>query len=477
MDESAAVNSQIPTVITCPTQPVAVATSGAPSGLVEKAGIEFVPHELRYGTPLRLFTIWFGGSLSILCLSVGTLGVLSGLPLTWTLVALVLGNAIGTVFMAAHSAQGPQLGIPQMIQSRAQFGVIGAGLPLLAVVAATTLYSAADGVLIRGLVRMVLPVSDDIAICLFGAMSVLVAFIGYELIHRIAMALSLLSGLMFLATAALAHGAMHDAVPASTHIDAFTAGTFILVVTQATAWSLSSAPYVADYSRYLPANVSPWRTFWYTGAGNFCGSLLPQGIGAYLAAVRPDFVADFGSGIASFFGVARYAVALLIIVNLIQVNVMNLYSAYMSTTTTLTGLRGMTRVSLRYKLTVMSLLMTASTGIAIATKHNFNALFSDFLVMLMYVLVPWSAINLADYYFVCRGQYSVQHLFMKDGAYGAYRWKTLSVYLVSILAQLPFMRLSFYSGVVASRLGADLSWMPGLIIPATLYVCVERRRI
>ena len=28
--------------------------------------------------------------------------------------------------MASHSAQGPQLGLPQMIQSRPQFGYIGA---------------------------------------------------------------------------------------------------------------------------------------------------------------------------------------------------------------------------------------------------------------------------------------------------------------------------------------------------------------
>ena len=33
---------------------------------------------------------------------------------------------IGTFFMAAHSAQGPQLGLPQMIQSRPQFGYVGA---------------------------------------------------------------------------------------------------------------------------------------------------------------------------------------------------------------------------------------------------------------------------------------------------------------------------------------------------------------
>src|SRR3954465_8832410 len=93
---------------------------------VEQRGIEFIPREQRYGTPLRLFFVWFGVNLSILCLTVGMLGISAGLGLEWCFVALVLGNLIGTFFMAAHAVQGPHLGIPQMIQSRAQFGVLGA---------------------------------------------------------------------------------------------------------------------------------------------------------------------------------------------------------------------------------------------------------------------------------------------------------------------------------------------------------------
>jgi len=448
------------------------------ASFVEHTGIEFISLDRRYGTPWRLFTIWFGGSLSLLCVSVGTLGVLAGLPLAWTVCALSVGNAIGTVFMAAHSAQGPRLGIPQMIQSRAQFGVIGAGLPLLAVIAATTLYSAADGILTRGLVRMILPVGDNLAIILFGALTLFVAFVGYELIHRIAMALSVLSALMFVATALiLISRSTHSSVSLAVIHPHFEVGTFILVVTQGAAWSLSSAPYVADYSRYLPADVSAWTTFWYTGAGNFLGSVLPQALGAYLASTRPEFLEDIGASIAGLFGQGQYLVALLIIVNLLQVNVMNLYSAYMSSTTTVTGLRGMNSVSLKFKFFVMSILMGAATFLAIATKGNFSALFSDFLVMLVYALIPWSAINLADYYLVCKGQYSIEHMFLKDGAYGLYRWKTLSVYLISILIEVPFMRLSFFVGSVADRIGADIAWLPGLVVPAVLYTLLESRRI
>ena len=42
--------------------------------------------------------------------------------------------ALGTAFMALHANQGPRLGLPQMIQSRAQFGSLGAAIPLLVAV-------------------------------------------------------------------------------------------------------------------------------------------------------------------------------------------------------------------------------------------------------------------------------------------------------------------------------------------------------
>ena len=48
---------------------------------VESHSIDFVPTTERYGTPLRLFTIWFSINLSIVCAAVGALGPASGLSL------------------------------------------------------------------------------------------------------------------------------------------------------------------------------------------------------------------------------------------------------------------------------------------------------------------------------------------------------------------------------------------------------------
>jgi NCS1 family nucleobase:cation symporter-1 len=441
---------------------------------VEQRGIEFIPTTQRYGTPRRLFTVWFGVNLSILCLTVGTLGVYAGLSFAWTCLALTLGNITGTFFMAAHSAQGPQLGIPQMIQSRAQFGVLGAGLPLIAVVASTTLYSSANAILIKDTIRMIVPVTSTAAIILFAVVTVLIAFVGYELIHRLAAVLALLSGILFVSVTVLlfVHGGSGaGTAPFKSH---FNTAVFILVITQATAWSLSSAPTVADYSRYLPANVPASTTFWYTGLGNFAGSTLMMILGAWLAASFPYLASHAGLGIAELFGPGRYVAAFLIIINLLQVNVMVLYSAYMSSTTIVTGLRGMKRVRLSYKFLVMSFLMTVATIIALATQNNFEAYFSDLLAILVYTLIPWSAINLADYYVVSRGVYSIEHIFRLDGIYGRYRWRTISIYLISILVQIPFMKTSFYVGPLARLIGADIAWLPGTLVPALLYSLVDR---
>src|SRR5437879_12739237 len=46
--------------------------------------------------------------------------------LVWSFLGIIAAVLFGTFFMAFHSAQGPQLGLPQMIQSRPQFGYVGA---------------------------------------------------------------------------------------------------------------------------------------------------------------------------------------------------------------------------------------------------------------------------------------------------------------------------------------------------------------
>ncbi|QXI30915.1 purine-cytosine permease family protein [Pseudomonas vanderleydeniana] len=436
---------------------------------IEKRSIEFVPLEERYGHPRRLFTIWFSANMQVTTLVVGSLGIVAGLSLAWTCFALILGCVIGTVFMAAHSTQGPHLGIPQMIQSRAQFGVLGAGFPLLINYLSFVLFTAANGVVMRDAIKSFMDVGDNTAIVLFGLVSFIIGYIGYELIHRFGAIMTALSGGIFLIVAALA---LQHPLPvgAMDMTQGFTLAAFALTVTQAASWTLGFGPYVADYSRYLPPDISSRETFWYSYFGNLLGACLVMLLGALLATMFTDVTSNPGNAIASFFGPWSKVAMLIVVLGVLEINALNLYSAYMAGMTIFSGMKGMKRISRRTKFVVMGLTALAATLIAVATQYNFNAYFADILVAQVYFLVPWSAINLADYYLVKKGKYVVADMYDVDGIYGRYSWSTMIIFLLGVASTIPFMDVSFYHSYFSVLIGADVAWIPALIVPAVLYV-------
>src|ERR1700722_12693605 len=95
-------------------------------GRIEIATIQPIPPDRRHGTYRDLFTVWFGGNLMLLTIVTGGLSVsVVALPFGGAVSALAIGNLVGAVFMALHAAQGPTLGVPQMVQTRGQFGSLG----------------------------------------------------------------------------------------------------------------------------------------------------------------------------------------------------------------------------------------------------------------------------------------------------------------------------------------------------------------
>jgi len=444
---------------------------------VERRSIEFIPECERYGSPTRLFSIWFSANMQVTALIVGAFGVLAGLNIFWGIVAVLFGTAIGTVFMAAHSAQGPHLGIPQMIQSRAQFGVLGAGLPLVTIVIAYILFAAANSVVIRSSIQAAIPLSDNNAIILFGTLTFLIAFVGYELIHRMAIWMSVASLVLFLFVSYFVLVRHYPAGAWSPYVG-FGFKAFVLGVMQSASWSLGYAPTVADYSRYLPTRVKTSHTFWYSYVGQFCGAGFVMALGAALAAFVPQLLADPGLQIAGLFPVVgRWAALLVIVLGVLQMNVLNIYSAYMSGTTIFTGFRGMIEISKGHKFLIMACATLIATAIAIATQYSFADYFSDILVGQLYFIVPWTAINLCDFYCIRFGKYSVAEIYNEAGEYGRYNHITIAILVGTIVVEIPFMNLSFYVGPVAKFFGTDMTVLVSLVVPGGLYYWANRHLI
>jgi purine-cytosine permease-like protein len=93
------------------------------------------------------------------------------------------------------------------------------------------------------------------------------------------------------------------------------------------------------------------------------------------------------------------------------------------------------------------------------------------LTVMLYLLVPWTAVNLVDYFFVRRGSYAITHLFTSDGIYGSWGVRGISSYLIGFAATIPFFVLpGVYTGPVAEMLGGvDVGWLVGLLVSSSLY--------
>src|SRR5579863_7246629 len=155
--------------------------------LIEKRSIDYVPLAERHGKVWHLWPVWFSGDANLATLAAGVLGITLGGNLLWSAVAVMLGCAFGTFFMAFHSTQGPQLGLPQMIQSRPQFGYTGALLVWAVALIAYIGYNAFNQVLAAQALHQLTPAiaaTSAGAIIAFALLAVSLAAVGYDQIHR-----------------------------------------------------------------------------------------------------------------------------------------------------------------------------------------------------------------------------------------------------------------------------------------------------
>ena len=113
---------------------------------------------------------------------------------------------------------------------------------------------------------------------------------------------------------------------------------------------------------------------------------------------------------------------------------------------------------------------------ALAATKNFLGNFNNFLLLVLYLFIPWTAVNLVDYYIVRRGHYAIAEIFNPRGMYGRWGWRGIIAYLIAFAAMSPFFDVgTLYEGPAAKALGgADISFFVGLPIAGILYYVLTR---
>jgi nucleobase:cation symporter-1, NCS1 family len=437
---------------------------------IESATIQAIPADQRHGRNRDMFTIWFGTNIMILAIVTGALSTtLFGQPAWSAALAIIAGNLFGAIFMALHSAQGPRLGVPQMVQTKGQFGSLGALLIVGVVVCMYLGFFISILVFGGESLASVIPfLSEKAGVVVLAVISLCAAIWGYTLIHAYARIMTWASGLVLLL--AFIWAFIVHPVPA----DFFGTGTatlagFMSTFGAAAVWQIAYAPYVSDYSRYLPAKTGSKPAFWMSYWGTTIGSILPMCLGAGIGLLLPDTDPVIALTKATA-GISVLVVAVFSI-GVAATNAMNLYCSTLCTITIAQTIFPRFNPRGRERALIAAGLCTLALSVALTAGSDFVATYNNFLVLLLGSLVPWTAVNLVDYYLVRHGDYVVDDFFKRDGGrYGWVNWPAVICYLIGIAVQLPFMIIGSYIGPMAKLLGnTDISFIVGLAVVSPLY--------
>lgn len=439
----------------------------------ERRSVDFVPVAERHGTVRHLGAVWLVANINLTAMATGVTTLALGGSLFWTLIATVCGSLFGTLFMALHSSQGPHLGLPQLVQSRAQFGFFGAAVTVWIFALVNYFnYNVADAILAGSSLHFLLGVPTSwgfpIAVLFAGTL----AMYGYRWIHRVNRFLVVPLGLtiVVLTFAAVAQGE----IPA----DAFNAGpvewhafatTFVIVA----GFQLGWAPYVSDYSRYLAPTVSTRASFLWTYIPSAISALWVIGLGSLLAAATPGatvITAIAQAGDTLFAGGGRIAVALLFL-GLLVVMALNAYGGSLTLISILDCFRRV-RPSLAMRgITIVVMTLSVWIVATMVGEDQFNVFYGNVLVFLAYLFTPWTAINLVDFFLVRKGCYSIRELFNPAGIYGRWGWQGNVAYIGALVTMVPFFVTAPYTGWIARQIGdIDISMFVGLLVASVLYL-------
>src|SRR5579863_4739307 len=384
----------------------AVATEDAPAGVlvregdygeklgtVEPGGAEFIPLHERHGKPLQLFWTWTSPNLEFATVFVGVLGVAAfGLSFWQAVLAILLGTAAGALAQAVLSARGPAHGVPQMVLSRLGFGYWGNILPAgLNSITAGIGWFAVNSVSGAFALNTLTHMPKWLCLTIIVVVQISIAFFGHNLVHAFERYAFPVLGIIFLITTIVILAKSHP----SFHPAAFPGGTvggFLVSTGAVFGYAAGWNPYAADYTRYLPPNVSKRAVAFWAGFGVFVSCVVLEIAGAASATLASSSAATPTAAFTAHLPTALADATLLAIaIGAIAANVLNIYSGAMS----------FVAMGIRLPLALRRAIVALVFGVigfivAITGLHDAGAKYTNFLLIIAYWIPPWLAVMFCD---------------------------------------------------------------------------------
>ncbi|GAC1317516.1 MAG: cytosine permease [Chloroflexota bacterium] len=395
-----------------------------------------------------------------------------------SIVAVVLGSALGAVPLAILSTWGPKFGVPQLVQSRGAFGFWGNMLPAgLASLTAGIGWFAVNTIAGTFALNTLTHLGFQVSLLIIVVAQVLVAFVGHNFIHEFEKwAFPVLATIFCLATVfILAHSTPGQAFNPNAPV-AFggPVGAFSLAFFVAFSYAASWAAYGMDYARYLPRATSKKAIFWAAGLGLFISCAIPEIGGVALATVvgtswspidspTDQLVKPLPSILASL---ALLATAL----GAVSANVLNIYSGALGFLALGVRLGNLKQQRAIVALAFGILGYLASRLGEVDAGHSYE----NFLLVIGYWETPFLAVVLTDYW-LRRGRYHEAEFYNRRHT----PWAGLIALIVGIGVSVPFWNQSLYVGPIAKAIPqlGDLGFLVGFLVSTAVYYALARRTV
>jgi len=413
---------------TSPSPSGSAAPTGAKSALsVETNGLNTIGADERTGRPRGLFWPWFGANVSVFGLSYGSFLLGFGISFWQAVLVGCVGIVLSFLLCGIISLAGKRGSAPTMVLSRAIFGISGNRLPsvlswLLTVGWETVLTALAVLATSSVLTRLGWQGGTSaklIALVVVAGLIVLAGVVGFTLIMRLQMVITVVTGVLTALYILLVLGHVHLASVAALPSGSAPAviGGLVFMMT---GYGLGWVNAAADYSRYLPRSARSGAVVGWTVFGSSIGPVVLLVFGALLAGSSTELSSALAAdpvGALTTLLPTWYLVpfALVAVLGMVGGAVLDIYSSGLALLSA--GLRAPRWVAAG----IDGVLMTAGAIYVVFLANDFLGPFQGFLITLGVPIAAWCGIFVADV-LLRRADYAEADLYDPRGRYGNIRW-------------------------------------------------------
>jgi NCS1 family nucleobase:cation symporter-1 len=441
---------------------------------IEGHGIEPIPASARYGSVNRVFTVWFTPNLVPAAFAIGLLAAADFLQVGFVtgLAGIIVGNLVGAALVGLLATMGPKTGMAQLPVARLPFGktiVLPGLLNWLSCIGWDGVNSVFGAAAISILTGLDFVVSLLIIVAFQGALGI----IGHEAIQSFEKWMAIVLGVMFIVVSVSIFG---QASTGMARTDGFTdldqLGAFILWTSITASFVLAWGLYASDYTRYLPAESSGSRIFWWTVLGLALSAGWIETLGLLVADQASGGAVDTINNLLSGSFLAPLAM-IAIGIGTVAVNGMNDYTGSLSLLAA--GVR-VPRVASAAVVAVLAFFFALYLN-----SGDFTTKFESYLLFVLYWVAAWAGVVVADWF--KRGRKADVSI-LANFSNLAFGWQGLLALLVGYVASIPF-QTSEYGYELANTIPifnawsdelhyADIAFVVGFAVSFVVYWIIGR---